>query len=145
LAGWIIFPLYPINRIADGVCCGYRNPARDAVGKHSRAGDLQHTRPSAPDQLAYLEGENDEFCGDLPHNKHGVVVASSGLLDVDGHGRNGGCESAKKLAYIREQAKYIVLTGFGCGEHWYFSIPESWKGKALSPTLQDYPGIDFKS
>ena len=145
LAGWIIFPLYPINRTADGVFCGCLNPDCEAIGKHPRASNWQHTQPYDPDQLAYLEDENDEFFGNQLINNHGVVVASSGLLVVDVDGRNGGFESAKKLAHIREQAKYIVLTGSGFGEHWYFSIPKSWKGKALSTTLQDYPGIDFKS
>lgn len=144
-AGWVIFPLYPITRTASGVSCGCGEPECSAIGKHPRASNWQHTQPYDEAQLAYLEDFDDEFFGNQLIDNHGVVVASSGLLVVDVDGRNGGFESAKRLAHVREQARYIVRTGSGNGEHWYFTIPQEWVGKSLSGTLRDYPGIDFKS
>lgn len=144
-AGWIIFPLHTINRTASGVTCGCLDPDCQAIGKHPRASNWQHTQPYDEDQLAYLEDFEGEFFGNQLIDNHGIVVASSGLLIVDVDGRNGGFASAEKLQHIRQQAGYIVRTGSGNGEHWYFSIPAEWIGKALSGTLRDYPGIDFKS
>lgn len=144
-AGWIIFPLHQIIRSAAGVSCGCLNPDCEAIGKHPRASNWQHTQRYDEDQLAYLEDFDEEFFGNQLINSHGVVVASSGLLVVDVDGRNGGFESAKKLAAVRAQAGYIVRTGSGNGEHWYFKLPAEWAGKSLSGTLRDYPGIDFKS
>ena len=144
-AGWIIFPLHTINRTASGVTCGCLDPACQAIGKHPRASNWQHTQPYDEEQLAYLEDFDGEYFGNQLIDNHGVVVASSGLLIVDVDGRNGGFASAERLQHIREQARYIVRTGSGNGEHWYFSIPSEWVGKALSSTLRDYPGIDFKS
>lgn len=144
-AGWVIFPLYPIMRTAEGVRCGCLNPACEAIGKHPRASNWQHTQLYDEEQLAYLEDFEGEYFGNQLIDSHGVVVASSGLLVVDVDGRNGGFASAEKLKRIREQARYIVRTGSGNGEHWYFTIPAEWVGKSLSGTLRDYPGIDFKS
>lgn len=144
-AGWVIFPLYPIMRTAEGVRCGCLNPECEAIGKHPRASNWQHTQPYDEEQLAYLEDFEGEYFGNQLIDSHGIVVASSGLLVVDVDGRNGGFASAEKLKHIREQARYIVRTGSGNGEHWYFTIPAEWVGKSLSGTLRDYPGIDFKS
>lgn len=144
-AGWIIFPLHPIMRTAEGVRCGCGEPECQAIGKHPRASNWQHTQPYDEDQLAYLEDFEGEFFGNQLIDNHGIVVASSGLLVVDVDGRNGGFASAERLQHIRQQAGYIVRTGSGNGEHWYFSIPADWIGKSLSGTLRDYPGIDFKS
>ncbi|MAG68412.1 MAG: putative primase [Prokaryotic dsDNA virus sp.] len=144
-AGWIIFPLHRIERTQSGVRCGCGDDDCQAIGKHPRASNWQHTQPYEQDQLDYLEDFDDEFFGNQLIDNHGVVVASSGLIIVDVDGRNGGFDSAAKLAHIREQARYIVRTGSGNGEHWYFTIPAEWVGKSLSGTLRDYPGIDFKS
>lgn len=144
-AGWIIFPLHTIMRTAEGVRCGCGDPECQAIGKHPRASNWQHTQPYDEDQLAYLEDFEGEFFGNQLIDNHGIVVASSGLLVVDVDGRNGGFASAERLQHIRQQAGYIVRTGSGNGEHWYFSIPADWIGKSLSGTLRDYPGIDFKS
>lgn len=144
-AGWIIFPLHQIIRSSTGVSCGCSDPECPTIGKHPRASNWQHTQPYDADQLEYLEDFDGEFFGNQLIDNHGVVVASSGLLVVDVDGRNGGFDSASSLQHIRKQAKYIVRTGSGNGEHWYFTIPSDWIGKSLSGTLSDYPGIDFKS
>lgn len=144
-AGWIVFPLHPIMRTAEGVRCGCGDPECQAIGKHPKASNWQHTQPYDDEQLAILEDHEDEWFGNQLLNNHGVVVTSSGLLVVDVDGRNGGFASAERLQHIREQARYIVRTGSGNGEHWYFLVPADWIGKSLSGTLRDYPGIDFKS
>lgn len=144
-AGWVVFPLHPIMRTAEGVRCGCGEPECQAIGKHPKASNWQHTQPYDDEQLAILEDYEDEWFGNQLLNNHGVVVTSSGLLVVDVDGRNGGFASAERLQHIREQARYIVRTGSGNGEHWYFMVPSDWIGKSLSGTLRDYPGIDFKS
>ena len=144
-AGWVIFPLHQIIRDASGARCGCGDTECEAIGKHPRASNWQHTQPYDDEQLAYLEDFDGDFFGNQLIDNHGVVVATSGLVIVDVDGRNGGFESAKALAHIREQARYIVRTGSGNGEHWYFTIPAEWVGKSLSGTLRDYPGIDFMS
>src|SRR5690554_4916781 len=104
-AGWVIFPLYLIMRTAEGVRCGCLNPACEAIGKHPRASNWQHTQPYDEEQLAYLEDFEGEYFGNQLIDSHGIVVASSGLLVVDVDGRNGGFASAEKLKHIREQAR----------------------------------------
>jgi hypothetical protein len=144
-ADWIIFPLHAILRTAEGVRCACGDLECSAIGKHPKASNWQHTQPYDDEQLALLEDHDGEWFGNQLLDNHGVVVATSGLLVVDVDGRNGGFESAAQLAHIREQAGYIVRTGSGNGEHWYFTVPADWTGKSLSGTLRDYPGIDFKS
>lgn len=144
-ADWIIFPLHAILRTADGVRCACGDLECSAIGKHPKASNWQHTQPYDDEQLALLEDHDGEWFGNQLLDNHGVVVTTSGLLVVDVDGRNGGFESAAQLAHIREQAGYIVRTGSGNGEHWYFTVPADWIGKSLSGTLRDYPGIDFKS
>lgn len=144
-AGWVVFPLHPIMRTAEGVRCGCGEPECQAIGKHPKASNWQHTQPYDDEQLAILEDHSGEWFGNQLLDNHGIVVASSGLLVVDVDGRNGGFDSAERLAHIRAQARYIVRTGSGNGEHWYFQVPCDWIGKSLSGTLRDYPGIDFKS
>jgi len=144
-ADWIIFPLHQIIRGAKGVRCGCGDAECEAIGKHPRASNWQHSQPYDDDQLAYLEDFDGDFFGNQLIDNHGVVVASSGLIIVDVDGRNGGFESAKTLDLIRAKAQYIVRTGSGNGEHWYFTVPADWFGKSLAGTLRDFPGIDFKS
>lgn len=145
-AGWVIFPLHPITRDQNGfLACGCGDPQCSAIGKHPRASSWQHTSVYDADQLNYLEDPDGQFFGNQLLRHHGVLLNASHLLVVDVDGRNGGWTSAEKLAHIRAQAGYIVKTGSGDGEHWYFHIPEAWHGKALVTGVKDYPGIDFKS
>lgn len=145
-AGWVIFPLHPITRDSNGfLACGCGDPQCSAIGKHPRASSWQHTSVYDADQLNYLEDPDGQFFGNQLLRHHGVLLNASHLLVVDVDGRNGGWASAEKLAHIRARAGYIVKTGSGDGEHWYFHIPEAWHGKALVTGVKDYPGIDFKS
>lgn len=94
------------------------------------------------DQLAYLEDFENMFFGNQLLDHYGIVVSTSGLLVVDVDGRNGGFESSEKIKHIREQCEFIVKTGSGSGEHWFFKNDGE---TSLRTKLPDYPGIDFKS
>lgn len=145
-AGWVVFPLHPIIKDAHGsLSCGCGDVKCSAIGKHPRASSWQHTGVFDAEQLAYLEDEDGQFFGNQLLRHHGVLLPASSLLVVDVDGRNGGWASAEKLAHIRAQAGYIVKTGSGDGEHWYFHIPAEWHGRSLVTGLKEYPGIDFKS
>jgi len=139
--GWIIIPLHRMTMTATGVKCLCERPDCEAAGKHPKASNWQAAQPFSEQQLAYLEDEDGIFGGNQLLDSHGVVLKQSGLLVVDVDGRNGGFESAKALAHIREQAGYIVETGSGSGEHWYFKAADA----DLRTKLDGYPGIDFKS
>ena len=142
-ADWRICPLHEIIMLEGGErACGCGNPDCEAIGKHPRQANWQIGAKWDDAQLAYLEDEDGEFFGNQLIDGHGVVLQPSGLLVVDVDGRNGGWESAKKLADIRAQCGYIVFTGSQNGEHWYFKAPA---GVDLRQSHQDYPGIDFKS
>lgn len=142
-AGWRIFPLHPITRDENGSrACGCGNPKCEAIGKHPKTANWQHSPVWDAEQLAYLEDEDGHFFGNQLIDGHGIVVSTSGLLVVDVDGRNGGWESAKQLAEIRAACGYIVQTGSQNGEHWYFKAPQ---GMALSGQVKHLPGIDFKS
>lgn len=135
---WRIFPLYPIK---NGKCTCEKDEC-NAAGKHPKASNWQHTQPMDDTQLAYLEDFDGIFFGNQLLDHYGIVVDTSGLLVVDVDGRNGGLESAKKLSHVREKAGFIVKTGSGAGEHWYFR----YSGDAsLRQSLPEYSGIDFKS
>lgn len=148
--GWRVFPIYPMS-FADGIGkCTCGNPLCDpkSAGKHPRAGNWQYTPVWDEDQIATLEDEAGLFYGNQFEGHYGIVLNTSGLVVVDVDGRNGGWESAKKLQHIRDQCKYIVATGSGDGEHWYFLHPDGGGDNArpnLVGGLKDYPGIDFKS
>lgn len=145
-AGWIVFPLHPIiKHPQQGLSCGCGDAKCAAIGKHPRASNWQHTGVFDEQQLAYLEDEAGQFFGNQLLRHHGVLLPASSLLVVDVDGRNGGWKSAEKLANIRAQAGHIVKTGSGDGEHWYYHIPQEWRGKSLMTSVKDYPGIDFKS
>lgn len=137
-AGWRIFPLYPIK---NGKCTCEKEDCKDA-GKHPKAGNWQHTQPLDETQLAYLEDFDGLFFGNQLIDNYGIVVNTSGLIVVDVDGRNGGFESAKKITAMRDQCGFIVRTGSGGGEHWYF---KNTSDQSLRTNLSDYPGIDFKS
>lgn len=148
--GWRIFPIYPMS-FADGIGkCTCGNPLCDpkAAGKHPRNGSWQYTPVWDEAQMATLLDETGIYYGNQFEGHYGIVLNTSGLIVVDVDGRNGGWESAKKLQHIREQCKYIVATGSGDGEHWYFLHPDGGGDNArpnLVGALKDYPGIDFKS
>ena len=135
-AGITIFPLHPIVNWK----CSCGNPNCEAAGKHPKASNWQHSQPLSSDQLAYLEDDEGIFFGNQLLDHFGVLL--KGMLVVDVDGRNGGFESAKKLDHIREKAQFIVRSGSGYGEHWYFK----WDGEEkLLQSVAAYPGIDFKS
>jgi len=136
-AQWIIFPLHPV---INGKC-GCENPKCAAAAKHPKASNWQHSTLYDDDQLEYLEDFEGVYFGNQLLDHYGVLV--KGLLVVDVDGRNGGFESAEKLQHIRAQSKFIVRTGSGGGEHWYFKLSDD-VGR-LAQNLKDYPGIDFKS
>ena len=50
-AGWVIFPLHQIIRDASGARCGCGDPECEAIGKHPRASNWQHTQPYDDEQL----------------------------------------------------------------------------------------------
>ncbi len=135
-AGLIIFPLHPV---VNGRC-SCEKPDCEAAAKHPKSSAWQHTQPYDDDQLEYLEDVEGIFFGNQLLDHFGVLV--NGLLVVDVDGRNGGFESAEKLKHIRDQCEFIVRTGSGNGEHWYFKAQDAVR---LAQTLSDYPGIDFKS
>lgn len=136
-AGWHIFPLHPI---VNGACSCAEDDC-EAAGKHPKNKAWQHTPVWDDNQMAYLEDDEGIFGGNQLLDHYGVVVNLSGLLVVDWDGRNGGEASAEKLAHIRAQCGFVVRTGSGAGEHWYFKHD----GQPLRQSLRDYPGIDFKS
>lgn len=144
-AQWIIFPLHPIIQTPDGVKCGCERENCTNAGKHPKQSNWQHTTAYDAAQLEYLEDEEGIFLGNQLLDSHGVLIPASGLFVIDVDGRNGGFESAKKLQKYRDQCEYIIESGSGYGEHWYFKMPESYKDKHLATTLKEYPGIDFKS
>lgn len=133
-SGIRVFPLWGATA---GACdCG--NPDCEAVYKHPRAANWQHSPEWSEDQIEAME-ESGQF-----DTGYGVVV--SGLLVIDVDERNGGAESyAKLLEDVPEVsgAGLIVRTGSG-GEskHLYYHLPED---AALVQSHPGYPGIDFKS
>lgn len=141
-AGWRVFPLHEIEYTPEGAKCGCGNENCEAAGKHPRSRNWQHTPIWDEDQLAYLEDHDGIFNGNQLLDGYGIVVNTSALLVVDVDGRNGGMESAKRLSHIRDQCKFIVESGSGLGEHWYFKIDSS--APALMGKHKDYQGIDFK-
>lgn len=142
-AGWRVFPLHDIIYTPEGAKCGCEREDCQAAGKHPRSRNWQRTPIWDDDQLAYLEDYEGLFNGNQLTNGYGIVVDTSGLLVVDVDGRNGGLETAKGLQHIRDQCGFIVQSGSGYGEHWYFTIPEG--SPPLMMTHPDYKGIDFKS
>lgn len=144
-AGWRIFPIHSMTfKNGIGECtCGNPNCDPKSAGKHPRNTAWQHTPIWDDVQLATLIDEDGLFDGNQFEGHYGIVVNTSGLVVVDVDGRNGGWESAKKMAHIREQCAFIVATGSGDGEHWYFKKPEG--GPDLRYKHDEYPGIEFKS
>lgn len=141
-AGWRIFPLHSFKFTPNGPVCACGREDCEAVGKHPKASNWQYTQPYTETQLAYLEDEAGIFGGNQLIDHYGIVLSTSGLLVVDIDGRNGGFESAEKLQAIREKCGFIVESGSGFGEHWYFKNTADFE---LLTNNADYKGIDFKS
>src|SRR5699024_9761943 len=93
------------------------------------------------DQLAWMEesGQFDSGWGALVFN---------GLFVIDVDARNGGLESFDKLAKDHpgvEHAGLIVETGSEDGSrHYYFRFAGGFNA-ALKQSMNEYPGVDFKS
>lgn len=143
--GWRVFPIHAMTfKNGIGECtCNSPNCDPKSAGKHPRNSNWQHTPEWDEVQLATLLDEDGIFDGNQFEGHYGIVVNTSALVVVDVDGRNGGWESAKKLQHIRDACMFVVATGSGDGEHWYFKKPEG------SPELRykhdEYPGIEFKS
>lgn len=138
-AGLTIFPLHPI----EGGACGCGNEDCKAAGKHPKAKNWQESEPLTAAQVAMLEDLDGLFFGNQLERGFGVLLGKSRLLVVDVDGRNGGMETAAKLQHIRDKCLFVVASGSGYGEHWYFILPDD--GKTYATTLPQHPGIDFKS
>lgn len=135
-AGLRPFLLWPIN---DDGTCGCGHPDCQAVGKHPRAGNWQHTPDWSEDQLDTFEEAGWFATG------YGILV--DGLLVVDVDERNGGADSyallVEKVPEV-SHAGMIVRTGSGgASRHLYFRLPDP--APALVQHLHSLPGIDFKS
>lgn len=134
-AGYRVFGLHGINY--NGSCeCG--NKKCEAVGKHPRVSNWQHTPHWSEEQLEAME-ESDQF-----DSGYGVLMRGLFVIDVDA--RNGGVESYERIITDVPEvagAGLIVETGSGGGSrHLYFKCDE---GLALIQHHPDYKGIDFKS
>lgn len=137
-AGFPVFGLYGITK--DGKCeCG--NPDCEALFKHPRVSNWQHTPIWSDDQLELQE--------QMGYFKTGFGVLTTGRLIVDIDERNGGYESFGKLckdlnADLLGDCGFAVRTGSGGNSmHLYFSLPDG--DHALVQGLPAYPGIDFKT
>jgi hypothetical protein len=137
--------IFPLHRIINGACdCG--RPECAAVGKHPVMTNWQYATTWDDEQLALLEDEAGLFGYNQLADGFGVNLATRGLLVVDIDARNGGAQAAERLASILMACGYVVATGSGGGsKHYYFSLPEAWRGKSLRSHVDGYAGIDFKS
>lgn len=134
-AGFRVFGLYGSN--GGGQCeCG--NPMCDALYKHPRVKAWQKTPRWSQDQLDCMDDSGQFATG------FGVLCRDHLIIDVDP--RNGGAKSLKRLSAdlgvdLTQDAGLVVSTGGG-GWHLYYRLEHD---QALVSSLQDYPGIDFKS
>lgn len=134
-AGFKIFGLHGVDN--KGVCeCG--NSECQALYKHPRISNWQHTPNWSDEQLETME-EMGQF-------ETGFGVLCDGYVIIDVDPRNGGMESYKKLCKdlktdFEKESGFVVQTGGG-GLHIYFKID---KTIAIQSHLHDYKGIDFKS
>lgn len=135
-AGFHVFGLYGAQ---DGRCdCG--DSECQALFKHPRISDWQHTPEWSDEQLDFMESSGVFATG------VGVLVKGWLIIDIDA--RNGGVDSFNRLCAdldvnLLHDCEFAVRTGSGGGSmHLYFNAPE---GIALRQSLPDYKGIDFKS
>ena len=137
--------IFPLHRFQGDVCeCG--NQECKAIGKHPIMSNWQYVTVWDDEQLANLENETGLYGYNKFESGFGVNLQGRNLLVVDIDARNGGVESAAQFAHILAACTFVVKTGSGGGsKHYYFYIPEAWRGKALRSHLETAKGIDFKS
>lgn len=137
--------IFPLHRFQGDVCeCG--NQECKAIGKHPIMSNWQYVTVWDDEQLANLEDETGLYGYNKFESGFGVNLQGRNLLVVDIDARNGGVESAAQFAHILSACTFVVKTGSGGGsKHYYFYIPEAWRGKALRSHLETAKGIDFKS
>lgn len=133
------FTLFSLHGVTRGVCdCG--NEDCQALYKHPRSSAWQHT-PVWSDEQFQVQMDNGYFTTGF-----GVIVKHMLIVDVDA--RNGGVDSFHKLCSDLEidllgDCEFAVATGSGGGSmHLYFAYDGT---QALSSSLKEYKGIDFKS
>lgn len=134
-ANFRIFPLWG-KKSDDSCACG--DPECEAVLKHPRISNWQHSPHWSEEQIEVMEMSGQLSTG------FGACVDNHLIIDVDP--RNGGFESYELLKKaldidFEDKSAFVVNTGGG-GLHIYFKAPE---GVALSSHLKQYVGIDFKS
>ena len=125
-----VIPLHPIINGA----CGCGNSKCGAAGKHAKGTGWQNYTAEMSEKASESERQN-----------YGVLLPQSGIIVVDIDGRNGGFNHVDSFQLIRLECGYIVESGSGFGEHWYFYLPSEWRGKKLKTSIPEYKGIDFKS
>ena len=121
--------------LSQGKCeCG--DDKCEALGKHPRVSNWQHSPVWSEDQLETML----QF---TITTGFGVCLDNHLVLDIDP--RNGGNESYERLVKdtgldYTSLSGFVVATGGG-GKHIYFRRPEG----AYLTHLSGYPGIDFKT
>ena len=134
-SGFKVFGLHGVD--ADGVCgCG--NEECQALFKHPRISNWQHTPQWADEQVEVMEmtGQFDT----------GFGVLCDGYLIIDIDPRNGGNEGYAALVSdtgvdYKKESGLVVATGGG-GWHIYFKHEGNEK---LNGKIKKYKGVDFKS
>lgn len=120
--------------------CACGNPHCLAAGKHPSSSGWQHSPVWDDETLQDLKTYK------LLEHGYGVLLPSRNLLVIDVDARNGGVTSFTKLCEDFPEvsgAGMVVETGSGGGsKHLYFYLPSK---MALSQSIPEYPGIDFKS
>lgn len=130
--------IFPLHEITSQGTCGCLDPECEAIGKHPRISNWQHSPHWSDEQIEGMEATNQLVTG------FGVCIDDQLVIDIDP--RNGGADSFEKLCKdldldLKALSGHVVATGGG-GWHVEFKRPE---GKSLVQHLHDYPGIDFKS
>lgn len=131
--------VFGVHAMIDGEC-SCDNPECTAAGKHPIIKNWINVPHWSDEQLETFEA--------MGHFETGFGVLVSGLLIIDIDARNGGIESYSQLCKdaginFDDAAGFVVQTGSGGGSrHIYFKAPQ---GAALSQSLHEYKGVDFKS
>lgn len=143
LAGIRVIPLHKMVKTNDSIVCACDNPECDQPGKHPVANGWQKVPFWDDEQIEFMRS----FKGEL-YPAFGALI-DNGLLVVDIDERNGGAESldrieAKLGLKLKEVSGFSVQSGSGGkSAHYYFR--QAGEPKRLRQSLNDYPGIDFKS
>jgi len=142
-AGLRVIPLNKIIKTNSELVCGCANQECKAVGKHPVAIGWGNTPFWDDEQIEFMR----TFKGEL-YPAFGALI-DNGVLVVDIDERNGGAESLERLE-SKLGLKLSAIAGFsvqsgsgGKSAHYYFR--QSGEAKRLRQSLNDYPGIDFKS